>query len=239
MRGDHGQVGGLGRPRTGRPCGRRSGGRPRRWRRRARRPAAPPSSASAIWRRSASLMAPFYREVAGRSLSCMQFPERRMRRLRRTPALRRLVAETRLSVDDLIAPLFVREGIDEPQPISSLPGPGAAHPGEPPQGGGRAGRARHPGRHPLRHPGSTRTPRARRPGTPTASSSSPCGTCGTTSATTSSSSPTSASTSTPTTATAASSPPTAGWTTTPPSSATPWPPWPRPRPGPTSSPPPG
>src|SRR3954464_754007 len=45
-----------------------------------------------------------------------------MRRLRRTPALRRLVAETRLSVDDLVAPLFVREGIDEPQPIASLPG---------------------------------------------------------------------------------------------------------------------
>jgi porphobilinogen synthase len=52
----------------------------------------------------------------------MGFPERRMRRLRRTPALRRLVAETRLSVDDLIAPLFVREGIDEPRPIASLPG---------------------------------------------------------------------------------------------------------------------
>ena len=52
----------------------------------------------------------------------MSFPARRMRRLRRTPALRRLVAETRLSVDDLIAPLFVREGIDEPQPIASLPG---------------------------------------------------------------------------------------------------------------------
>jgi porphobilinogen synthase len=45
-----------------------------------------------------------------------------MRRLRRTPALRRLVAETRVSVDDLIAPLFVREGISEPVPISSLPG---------------------------------------------------------------------------------------------------------------------
>jgi porphobilinogen synthase len=50
------------------------------------------------------------------------FPERRLRRLRRTPALRRLVAETRLSVDDLVAPLFVREGITEPQPIASLPG---------------------------------------------------------------------------------------------------------------------
>ena len=32
------------------------------------------------------------------------------------------MAETRLSVDDLVAPLFVREGIDEPQPIASLPG---------------------------------------------------------------------------------------------------------------------
>ncbi len=52
----------------------------------------------------------------------MSFPERRLRRLRRTPALRRLVAETRLGVDDLIAPLFVREGIDQAQPIASLPG---------------------------------------------------------------------------------------------------------------------
>ncbi len=50
------------------------------------------------------------------------FPAHRPRRLRRSAALRDLVAETRLSVDDLIAPLFVREGIDEPQPIDSLPG---------------------------------------------------------------------------------------------------------------------
>jgi porphobilinogen synthase len=50
------------------------------------------------------------------------FPQRRLRRLRRTPALRRLVAETRLGVDDLVAPLFVREGISEPHPIASLPG---------------------------------------------------------------------------------------------------------------------
>jgi len=42
--------------------------------------------------------------------------------LRRTPALRQLVAETHVTTDDLIAPLFVREGIDEPQPIASLPG---------------------------------------------------------------------------------------------------------------------
>ena len=52
----------------------------------------------------------------------MTFPARRPRRLRRTPALRRLVAEAQLQVDDLVAPLFVREGIDEPQPIPSLPG---------------------------------------------------------------------------------------------------------------------
>ena len=45
-----------------------------------------------------------------------------MRRMRRTPALRRMVAETRLSGDDLIAPLFVRAGIDSPRPIASLPG---------------------------------------------------------------------------------------------------------------------
>ncbi len=52
----------------------------------------------------------------------MTFPQTRLRRLRRTPALRRLVAETRLGVDDLVAPLFVREGIDGPVPVPSLPG---------------------------------------------------------------------------------------------------------------------
>jgi porphobilinogen synthase len=50
------------------------------------------------------------------------FPAHRLRRLRRTPTLRRLVAETRLTVDDLVAPLFVREGIEQPNPIASLPG---------------------------------------------------------------------------------------------------------------------
>jgi len=52
----------------------------------------------------------------------MGFPQRRMRRLRRTPALRRLVAEHRVSVDDLVAPLFVKEGIAEPEPVVSMPG---------------------------------------------------------------------------------------------------------------------
>jgi len=50
------------------------------------------------------------------------FPVRRLRRLRRTPALRRLVAEARLGQDDLVAPLFVREGAAEPVPIASMPG---------------------------------------------------------------------------------------------------------------------
>jgi porphobilinogen synthase len=50
------------------------------------------------------------------------FPERRPRRLRRNPAIRKLVAETRLSVDDLVAPLFVKEGIVEPEPVVSMPG---------------------------------------------------------------------------------------------------------------------
>lgn len=52
----------------------------------------------------------------------MPFPLHRLRRLRRTESLRRMVAETTLSVDDLIAPLFIREGIASPQPIDSLPG---------------------------------------------------------------------------------------------------------------------
>jgi porphobilinogen synthase len=46
----------------------------------------------------------------------------RPRRLRRTPALRRLVAETRLSASDLVLPLFVKEGLGAPAPVSSMPG---------------------------------------------------------------------------------------------------------------------
>jgi porphobilinogen synthase len=42
--------------------------------------------------------------------------------MRSTAAMRELVAETRLGTNDLIAPLFVREGVDQPQPIHSLPG---------------------------------------------------------------------------------------------------------------------
>ena len=50
-----------------------------------------------------------------------------MRRLRRTGAAPDGGRDP-VGVDDLVAPLFVREGIDEPQPIASLPGRGAAHP---------------------------------------------------------------------------------------------------------------
>ena len=50
------------------------------------------------------------------------FPVERPRRLRRTPALRRLVAETTLTPDRFVAPLFVAEGLDAPRPITSLPG---------------------------------------------------------------------------------------------------------------------
>ncbi|WP_308204589.1 porphobilinogen synthase [Frankia sp. R82] len=46
----------------------------------------------------------------------------RPRRLRRTPALRRLVADVRMHPADLVLPMFVREGVDGPVPISSMPG---------------------------------------------------------------------------------------------------------------------
>lgn len=50
------------------------------------------------------------------------FPHARLRRLRRTPALRDLVRETSLSVNDLILPLFVEEDITERVPVASMPG---------------------------------------------------------------------------------------------------------------------
>ncbi|MDP8960976.1 MAG: porphobilinogen synthase [Actinomycetota bacterium] len=50
------------------------------------------------------------------------FPQIRLRRLRRTPALRRMLAEVRLDPADLVAPLFVKDGIDEPAAVGSMPG---------------------------------------------------------------------------------------------------------------------
>jgi porphobilinogen synthase len=52
----------------------------------------------------------------------MAFPQSRPRRLRSSSAMRDLVAEVQLTTKDLVAPLFVREGITEAQPISSLEG---------------------------------------------------------------------------------------------------------------------
>src|SRR5699024_1607192 len=49
-------------------------------------------------------------------------PSVRPRRLRNTPAMRRLVGETSLEPRHLVLPAFVADGIDEPRPISSLPG---------------------------------------------------------------------------------------------------------------------
>ncbi|MFA6297639.1 MAG: porphobilinogen synthase [Nocardioides sp.] len=49
-------------------------------------------------------------------------PVIRPRRLRATPSLRRMVAETSVEPRQLVLPLFVREGLDEPRPISSMPG---------------------------------------------------------------------------------------------------------------------
>lgn len=46
----------------------------------------------------------------------------RPRRLRSTPAMRRFTAETRVTPSELILPVFVKEGLDEPQPLASMPG---------------------------------------------------------------------------------------------------------------------
>ena len=52
----------------------------------------------------------------------MGFPTQRPRRLRQTPALRALVAQTRLHPAELVLPVFVREGATQAQPITSMPG---------------------------------------------------------------------------------------------------------------------
>ena len=52
----------------------------------------------------------------------MSFPLHRPRRLRRSAAMRRLVAETRLHPAELILPAFIKEGAAEPVPIASMPG---------------------------------------------------------------------------------------------------------------------
>ncbi|GAA4170170.1 porphobilinogen synthase [Gryllotalpicola koreensis] len=55
-------------------------------------------------------------------MSDVLHPRVRPRRLRTTPAMRRLVAETRIHPAELILPMFIREGASEAQPIASMPG---------------------------------------------------------------------------------------------------------------------
>lgn len=50
------------------------------------------------------------------------FPERRLRRLRKSEGMRRLVRETRVTVDDLVCPVFVGEGLDAPKTVGSMSG---------------------------------------------------------------------------------------------------------------------
>lgn len=50
-----------------------------------------------------------------------EFPDRRIRRNRYEPAMRRMIRETHLHSEDLIQPLFVKAGLDEPEPIESMP----------------------------------------------------------------------------------------------------------------------
>ena len=52
----------------------------------------------------------------------MSFPRHRPRRLRSTPAMRRLVAQTSLEPRHLVLPMFVADGVSEPRPIASMPG---------------------------------------------------------------------------------------------------------------------
>ncbi len=56
-----------------------------------------------------------------KSNSSNAFPNVRLRRLRTTPAMRDLLQETRLSAKDLIAPVFVQEGLKKPEDIGSMP----------------------------------------------------------------------------------------------------------------------
>jgi porphobilinogen synthase len=62
--------------------------------------------------------------VENKDLMAVDFPRprQRLRRLRAQPALRALLTQERVSVSDLVFPLFIKEGIDNPAPIPSMPG---------------------------------------------------------------------------------------------------------------------
>ncbi len=158
---------------AGTPAGPRHGGdRPRR----AHRPAARRRGLTPVVADRPTddgLMAALGRRPGAKE-SPMSYPSSRPRRLRRTAALRRLVAETRLHPADLVLPMFVKEGLDAPAPIIVDARRRAAHPGLAAEGRGRGGRGR--GRRPddLRHPGGARRGRLRRRPTRTGSSTSRC-----------------------------------------------------------------
>ena len=65
---------------------------------------------------------PTHFDVHGITLNLGRFPARRMRRNRRDDFTRRLVRESRLSSDDLILPVFIREGSGVVEPVPSMPG---------------------------------------------------------------------------------------------------------------------
>ena len=92
-------------------------------------------------------------DVTARASRC-----ERPRRLRRTPALRRLVAETSLSPADLVLPMFVKEGLAEPVADHVDARRRPAHPRLAAQGRARGGRGRGRRADPLRHPRRRRTP---------------------------------------------------------------------------------
>ena len=97
---------------------------------------------------------------------------RRPRRLRTTPAIRRLVAETRVHPAQLVLPVFVADGLSEPRPIGSMPGVVQHTLDSVARGGGSSGRRRHRRDRAVRRPRgrTTRTPPARPATPPTASS---------------------------------------------------------------------
>ena len=70
-----------------------------------------------------------------------EFPTLRLRRLRQSPALRRLVAETRLSAGQLVLPLFARPGRKVRRPVDSMPGVFQLSPDEIVRDVGRAAKA--------------------------------------------------------------------------------------------------
>ena len=97
-----------------------------------------------------------------------QFPQVRLRRLRKSEGLRRLVREARLSPDQLIYPIFCVPGRNVRQPIASMPGIDRLSPDLLRRGGAHREEARRGRRAALRRPAPTRTPPASLAATPTA-----------------------------------------------------------------------